>query len=152
MKTFDFKAYEKLKIRPVNINKLDSRKNTLKTFDLVKLHDNYFMTFLKKDVLTYSNSDYLKKVLYFDKYPNGVFIRYNEKSKELSWMYVDQYDADFKRKNGKHDWDITEIWKCNASSENMFWQKAPFKLDDLNQLEFNRMIFDYNYTLEYANN
>ena len=152
MKTFDFKAYEKLKIRPVNINKLDSRKNTLKTFDLVKLNGNYFMTFLKKDVLEYSNSDYLKQVLYFNDFPNGVFIRYNEKSKELSWMYVDQYDANLKRINGNHNWDITEIWKCDTSSENMFWQKAPFKLDDLNQLEFNRIIFFYDYTLEYKNN
>lgn len=152
MKTFDFKAYEKLKIRPVNINKLYSKKNTLKTFDLVKLNGNYFMTFLKKDVLAYSNSDYLKKVLNFDAFPNGVFIRHKEESKELSWMYVDQYDANLKRTNGKHDWDITEIWKCDISSENMFWQKTPFKLNDLNQLVFNRMIFKYNYTLEYENN
>lgn len=151
MKIINTSSFEKLKIRPVNVKDLKSNteysKSTLQTFDIVKLYDKHYITFINEDVVTYNNKKVDIQQLYIKNHQEGVFIRTNEINRDLRYMFIDDYDEKLKRTNGNKYWDVSEIWRCSPERVFQFWNVKSFELNDLTQTKLNEMLVDYDYIM-----
>ena len=150
MKIHNTHTFEKLKIRPVNANNLKAPEynmSMLQTFNIVKLSENYYMTFMREDITVYNNKKVDIKNLLIENHPDGVFVRSNDTSHDIRYMYIDEYDEKLKRTNGNKYWDVSEIWRCSPERVFQFWNVKSFELNDLTQTKLNEMLVDYDYIM-----
>ena len=149
MQTIDFKTYEKLKIRPVNIHDIDVgkkfRKSDLKTFDIARINNMYYMLFINNELKPYDNKPVNSLHINRD-----VFIKCYEsilktKIRAYGFLYLDDYDEFMKNIDDAHEWDIADVFVCPKESVDFFISHKPFRILDLTNEYIEKLMKEYKY-------
>lgn len=151
MKTIDFKTYEKLKIRPVNVNNIDDvgkkfRKSDLKTFDVARINNMYYMLFINNELEPYDNKP--ARSLHINR---DVFIKCYEsiftktKIGAYGFLYFDNYDELMKSTDHAHAWDVADVFVCPKESADFFISHKPFRILDLTNEYTENLMKNYKY-------